>query len=67
MRSSRAIWMGLLSHDKSPCKRHTEKTQGEKGEKGRDWSFAATSQGHLKPPEAGTAAKDRFSPRAFRV
>ena len=35
-------------------------------DKSRDWSFSATSQGHLEPPES-ERGKKRFSPRTSEV
>lgn len=34
-------------------------------DRGRNWSFTATAQEHLEPPETGRSEKG-FSPRAFR-
>lgn len=48
--SSWIIWVGLKSHETYPCKRHTEKTHGQKKRlcehRGRDWSDAALSRTH---------------------
>ena len=43
------------SNDWCPYKRKDRKTQGK--DDCRDWGDAATSQGHLGPPEAGRSRK----------